>query len=136
MTVMAEVGTKQYRQEMTVDPKQLARVRRIVAAHMRYWGWARAVDEAVLCVTELLTNVRKHADSNDCVLLLELSASGMRIVVSDDSPELPVLSEPDWDSENGRGMFLLDSTAHAWGAVPTSSGKDVWVELGPKAVAA
>ncbi|MFF3640449.1 ATP-binding protein [Streptomyces sp. NPDC002564] len=121
---------------MTVDPRQLGRVRRIVAAYMRYWDCAPIVDTAVLCITELLTNVRKHADSNDCVLQVELAPSGMRIVVSDDSPELPVMSEPDWDSECGRGLFLLDSTAAAWGAVPTDSGKDVWVELRPEEVAA
>ena len=129
MTVMAEAGTKQYRQEMTVDPNKLGLVRRIVTAHVRYWGWAPVADAAIMCVTELLSNVSKHADSNECVLLLQSSASGVRIVVSDDSPELPVVRKPDWDSESGRGMFLLNEIADAWGADPTGNGKDVWVEF-------
>ncbi|MFF1736887.1 ATP-binding protein [Streptomyces sp. NPDC058247] len=129
MTAMAEVGTKQYRQELTVDLKQLGRVRRIVSAHVRCWGWAPMVDAAVMCVTELLSNVSKHADSNECVLLLQSSPSGVRIVVSDDSPALPVVREPAWSSESGRGMFLLAATADAWGAAPTGSGKDVWCEI-------
>lgn len=136
MTAMAKADTKQYRQELTVDLKQLGRVRRIVSAHVRCWGWAPMVEAAVMCVTELLSNVSKHADSNRCVLLLESSASGVRIVVSDDSSALPVVREPDWSSENGRGMFLLDATADAWGAAPTSSGKDVWVEFRNEGVAA
>lgn len=129
MAVMAEAGTKQYRQEMTVDPKQLGLVRRIVTTHVQCCGWALVADAAVMCVTELLSNVSKHADSNECVLLLQSSASGVRIVVSDDSPELPVVRKPDWDSENGRGVFLLSETADAWGADATGNGKDVWVEF-------
>ncbi|MGW7069463.1 ATP-binding protein [Streptomyces sp. NPDC054855] len=129
MTVMAEAGAKQYRQEMTVDPNKLGIVRRIVTAHVRCWGWAPMADAAVMCVTELLSNVSKHVDSNECVLLLQSSASGVRIVVSDDSPELPVVRTPDWDSESGRGVFLLSETADAWGVDPTGNGKDVWVEF-------
>lgn len=120
-----------YQQELTADPKRVGHVRRIVAAFLRYWGWGELVDPAAMCVTELLSNVRRHADPDECVLLLETSDTGVRIVVSDDTPELPVVLEPDWFSDSGRGMFLLSKTADAWGAVPTDEGKDVWVELRP-----
>ncbi|MET8012961.1 ATP-binding protein [Streptomyces sp. NPDC005271] len=129
MTVMAEAGTKQYQQQLTVDPKCIGRIRRAVTAQVRLWGWGEYVDPAVRCVTEMLSNVYRHADSDECVLLLQVSPSRVRIVVSDDSPKLPVVCEPDWESESGRGVFILSTTADAWGADPTDNGKDVWVEF-------
>ena len=131
MIPLAGAGGCHYQHELTADPKRIGHVRRIVAAFLRYWGWGNLVDPAAMCVTELLSNVRRHADSDECVLLLETSATGVRIVVSDDSPKLPVALEPDWFSDSGRGMFLLSKTADAWGAELTSSGKDVWVDLRP-----
>lgn len=129
MAVVAKSGTQHYRQELITHPQALARVRRIVGAYLRCWGWDDLVHPAVMCVTELLSNVRKHAHSDSCVLLLQTSPSGVRIVVSDDSTDLPVVREPDWFTESGRGMFLLSKTADAWGADRTGGGKDVWVEF-------
>lgn len=129
MSLMAEADTQQYRQKLTADPKHLGRIRRTVTAFVRYWGWNELIDPAVMCVTEMLSNVCRHADSNNCVLLIQSSQSGVRIVVSDDSRKLPVVREPDWCTESGRGMFLLSKTADAWGADPTGNGKNVWVEF-------
>lgn len=131
MTSFAGTGGCHYQQELIAEPKRIGDVRRIVAAFLRYWGWAELVEPAAMCVTELLSNVRRHADSDECVLHLEAFDSGVRIVVSDDTPELPVILEPGWFSDSGRGMFLLSKTADAWGAVPTDKGKDVWVEFRP-----
>ncbi len=131
MTSFAGAGGCSYRQELTADPKRIGHVRRIVAAFLRYWDWGELVDPAAMCVTELLSNVSRHADSDECVLLLETSDTGVRIVVSDGTPKLPVVLEPDGCSDSGRGMFLLSETADSWGAALTDNGKDVWVELRP-----
>ncbi|MER5973662.1 ATP-binding protein [Streptomyces sp. NPDC002055] len=71
----------------------------------------------------------KHTGSPDCVLTLQGNADAVRITVSDASRELPVVKQPDWMSQSGRGMFLLSGTAAAWGAEPTPDGKDVWFEI-------
>jgi anti-sigma regulatory factor (Ser/Thr protein kinase) len=126
-----ESSMQHYRQELTADPRVFARVRLLIGAYLRYWGWSDIVQPAVMCVTELLSNVRKHAHSDDCVLLVQTSPSGVRIVVSDDSKDLPIVREPDWFAENGRGMFMLSKTADAWGADLTGQGKDVWIEFRP-----
>lgn len=129
MAVMAEAGTQQYRQELTARPQNLERIRRIIGAYLRYWGRDELIEPAAMCVTELLSNVHKHAGSAACVLLLQISPSGVRIVVSDESRALPVVREPNWFAESGRGMFLLSKTVDAWGANQTANGKDVWVEF-------
>ncbi|WP_326615706.1 ATP-binding protein [Streptomyces decoyicus] len=129
MAVMAEASTQQYRQELTVQPQNLEHIRRIVGAYLRYWGRDEFVERAAVCVTELLSNVHKHTGSAACVLLLQISPSGVRIVVSDESQDLPVVREPNWFAESGRGMFLISKTVDAWGAEPTPDGKDVWFEI-------
>jgi len=129
MAVTAHVGTRHYRQELTIDRSSLGRTRRIVVAFMRYWGLGKLVEPAVMCVTELLTNVSRHTVTSECVLLLQATDSGVRIVVSDTSSDLPVVCEPDWFEESGRGMVLVSTVASSWGAKPTDDGKDVWVEL-------
>ncbi|OIJ86417.1 ATP-binding protein [Streptomyces colonosanans] len=131
MTSLVGTGSCHYEQRLTADPKRIGDVRRIVTAYLRYWGWGELVDPAAMCVTELLSNVSRHANSDECVLHLETSDTGVRIVVSDDTPTVPVVLEPDCFSDSGRGMFLLSETADAWGVVPTDKGKDVWVEIGP-----
>ncbi|MFF4699938.1 ATP-binding protein [Streptomyces chattanoogensis] len=135
MTVMAEAGTQQYKQRLTARPKALAGIRRILAAHLRLWGCEEMAAPAALCTTELLSNVVRHAGSPDCVLSLQTNAVAVRITVSDASNTLPVVKQPDWRNQNGRGMALLSATADAWGAYPTESGKDVWFEIRSHATA-
>ncbi|MCB5911060.1 ATP-binding protein [Streptomyces pinistramenti] len=126
---MAEAITQQYRQKLTVNPKYLGRIRRTAAAYVQGWGWGELVDPAVVCVMEMLANVYQHAGSSVCSLLIQPLPSGIRIVVSDSSRQLPVVREPDWRSESGRGMYILSRTADEWGAALTDTGKDVWVEI-------
>ncbi|MFI5803356.1 ATP-binding protein [Streptomyces sp. NPDC051561] len=119
----------EHREPLVVGPRSLSLMRRTVAGLVRNWGWGEVADKATMCVAEMLSNVHQHVESGDCVLTLQSTSSSIRIVLSDSSPELPVVSDPDWDSESGRGMFLLSKTADAWGADPKDSGKDVWIEF-------
>ncbi|WP_172387959.1 ATP-binding protein [Streptomyces sp. MNP-20] len=131
MAVIERAGTH-YQQQLTAEPAQIGRARRIVAALLRYWGWGKVIDPALLCMTELLANVHRHTCSRECDLLLEASPLAVRIVVSDDCKSLPVVREVDPLAEDGRGMLLIAATADGWGAVPTPTGKSVWVELRPR----
>ncbi|MCN9240720.1 ATP-binding protein [Streptomyces sp. RY43-2] len=127
-TISSEFDGRQFKVELTVTPEQFGRIRRIVTAHVRCWGHDRIIDSAVVCATEMMTNVHKHADGR-CVFLLSETTRGVRIVVSDHNPVLPTVTQPDWDSESGRGMWLLSSIAQDWGVVATPDGKDIWAEL-------
>ncbi|WP_395371432.1 ATP-binding protein [Streptomyces tubercidicus] len=128
-TFSSTAVVNEHRQQLTVRPKSLAGIRGLVAVHLRRWGCEAMVAPAALCTTELLSNVLKHTGSPDCVLTLQSNAGAVRITVSDASTEMPVVKQPDWMSQNGRGMFLLNGTADEWGAEPTPDGKDVWFEI-------
>lgn len=129
MTVEVEADRQQYRQEVTAHPAAVAGVRRIVGVHLRLWGFEQLVDDAALCVSELLSNVDKHADGPACVLTLQRKPTGVRVVVSDTNFALPVLRQPDWAAEDGRGLTVLAGLTTDWGAEPTAEGKDVWFEM-------
>ncbi|AUA13529.1 MULTISPECIES: ATP-binding protein [Streptomyces] len=126
---MAENISQRYELRLRAHPRILADVRRAVAARLRLWGREELISAAGMCVTELLSNVHKHAASPECVLTLENLPNGIQAAVGDTESALPVVKEPDFLSESGRGMFLLSKTAHAWGTDLTPTGKTVWFTL-------
>ncbi|MQY15801.1 hypothetical protein SRB5_59920 [Streptomyces sp. RB5] len=124
MTTLMEAGGE-YRLRFIVEPSELAGLRRRVAQQVRLWGIDAVVDATLLCMTELVTNVHRHADGR-CALRLTTVRDGLVLVVSDLSRAVPVLKEPDWESGSGRGIFLVEHHAKAWSVVRTATGKDVW----------
>ncbi|WP_369169774.1 ATP-binding protein [Streptomyces sp. R28] len=97
------------------------------------------VDDAALCVSELVTNSCVHASGTGAGLLLVTNPVGMRATVFDTDVTLPVMKEG-YDAESGRGLWILDSlTEGRWGAERGGwrtgrgggeGGKGVWFELG------
>ncbi|ASQ94910.1 MULTISPECIES: ATP-binding protein [Streptomyces] len=131
---MAENISQRYELRLRAHPRMLADIRRAVGARLRLWGREELISAAGMCVTELLSNVHKHAASPECVLTLERLPHGIRAAVSDSEAALPVVKEPDFLSESGRGMFLLSKTAHEWGTDLTPAGKTVWFTLRSESV--
>jgi sigma-B regulation protein RsbU (phosphoserine phosphatase) len=90
------------------------------------------LDEALLLVTELVTNAIVHAGT-EIELRIDTSPGGLRVEVIDRSPgSLPVMKPaPSETREGGRGVFLLDALATEWGTRHFGEGKSVWFQLGP-----
>jgi anti-anti-sigma regulatory factor/anti-sigma regulatory factor (Ser/Thr protein kinase) len=112
---------------LPADPTSARLARALVAAATTDLADDLA-DDAVLLAGELVTNAVNHART-ETVLHVALGGKSVRIAVADSSPELPHrLPRP--VSEAGRGLYLLDSLATAWGALRTASGgKLVWCLL-------
>jgi anti-sigma regulatory factor (Ser/Thr protein kinase) len=82
-------------------------------------------DDALLVVTELVTNVVMHTAS-DPVVVADFDDHRLRIEVHDHDPHGPV---PAPAAASGRfGLTILDSLCDAWGWEPTEFGKRVWTE--------
>ena len=63
-------------------------------------------------------------------LRLELRGDRLHIAVRDDNPRLLRLVVPDWQCEGGRGLWLVEQLARAWGVNPhPEGGKIVWCVL-------
>ena len=105
--------------------------RRHVRAALDDAGLGHLCDDALLLVTELVTNAVVHAGT-EIELRVEVAGGVLRTEVLDQSPgSLPVLrGDADGMREGGRGLFLLDALTVEWGTTHTRRGKSVWFLLG------
>ena len=106
-------------------------------AHVRdvldYWQLAlpdtSVLQQAVLLANELVTNAVVHART-ELRLRLELRGDWLHITVRDGSPRLLRLVTAHPEGEGGRGLWLVEQLARAWGVHPhAGGGKVVWCTL-------
>jgi anti-sigma regulatory factor (Ser/Thr protein kinase) len=88
------------------------------------------VDNAELCVSELASNVTRHASEPGSLMRIVSTLRGdrLRVEVHDSSRDVPELRRTPLDSETGNGLFLVDAVSADWGYFRTEDGKAVWFE--------
>ncbi|MCX5197110.1 SpoIIE family protein phosphatase [Streptomyces sp. NBC_00249] len=118
------------RQRLTPgDPDGPALARHLIRAAVAAWGAEDRADEIELAADELMTNALVHTDGGGHVSMRLTAEGRIRIEVEDSSSALPRPREAgDW-AVSGRGLFLVDRLADAWGVEPRGSGKNVWCEF-------
>lgn len=108
-------------------------------ARARAWTQARVAavadertDDAMLIVSELVTNAVRHAGTN-VVLTVRVHPDRIRIEVSDGVDELSAMmpGRPDSSRPDGRGLVIVAALASNWGVTrePDGLGKTVWADL-------
>ncbi len=110
--------------------ESVAQARRLVQRQLDDWGQSDLCDDARLVVSELLTNAALHAKPPIKLRLARLPA-GVRLEVSDGSPELPLKVRAGADVMTGRGWSLVEALCDSWGVQPAGQGKVVWATLLP-----
>ncbi|MEV0277948.1 ATP-binding protein [Streptomyces sp. NPDC050610] len=118
--------------ELQALPSRIGQVRRIVSAQLRYWHLDPLIDPAALGVTELLTNVHRHAEPDkQCTVEIILLIDRLTVSVQDHDPRLPSLTGADECSTHGRGLALIDAVSESWGirTREDGEGKAVWFTL-------
>lgn len=117
--------------ELQALPSRIGQVRRIVSAQLRYWHVDSLIDRASLGVTELLSNVHRHARPDKiCTVEMELLLDRLKVSVHDHDPRLPVMADAGPLATCGRGLAMVAAMSESWGAVPDGeSGKAVWFTL-------
>ncbi|WP_344290942.1 ATP-binding protein [Streptomyces synnematoformans] len=121
-----------------------ATARTLVRTWLLAWGIPDAqTDDPALIVTELTTNAVVHTESAGIVVEVQITGRGqlrrLRIRVSDQGPHsgpirIPPAVDPDGPGlgdvdESGRGLAMVDTLAHRWGAVRMHPGTRVWAVL-------
>lgn len=126
--------------QLRLPPKATspARSRRFVAETLAAWGVADGIDDALLVVSELVTNALLHARTPMVVTLVDAGAEAVLMSVSDGSRQPPQERHFSLESGTGRGLRLLQSIAIEWGVRVDADGKTVWcrVPLGDASYAA
>ncbi|MFH8371657.1 ATP-binding protein [Streptomyces sp. NPDC018031] len=118
--------------ELQALPARIGQVRRIVSAQLRYWHLDPLIEPAALGVTELLTNVHRHAEPDKhCTVEIILMLDRLTVSVRDRDPRLPRVPEADPVSTHGRGLNMVAAVSESWGmhARDDGSGKVVWFTL-------
>ncbi len=123
--------------ELQALPSRIGQVRRIVSAQLRYWRLDPLIDRAALGVTELLSNVHRHArPDKSCTVELVLLPDRLTVSVRDNDPRLPAVAEVADAADvapmatSGRGLAMVAALSESWGARPDGDkGKVVWFTL-------
>lgn len=114
------------------EPERVSVARQQLRELLHDWSSADQVDSAVLLLSETLTNVLLHTDT-DALLIAEVSGEKgerrMRVEVIDAGDELPHKRRPGELASSGRGLVLIELLADAWGVEPRGVGKTIWFEL-------
>jgi anti-sigma regulatory factor (Ser/Thr protein kinase) len=113
------------------------RARHFTQETLRRWGLGGIVEDCAVIVSELLSNAVRYGLDGACPGMLPLRlalwrrSSSVTCAISDLSSAPPVLREPDWLAESGRGLHIVDTLAQSWGwTVPADrSGKTVWASV-------
>jgi anti-sigma regulatory factor (Ser/Thr protein kinase) len=115
--------------EAAGDRESVGGARRFLQRTLSEWGLdPDAVDEATVCVSELVTNAVVHAHGG-CVVRAELDAGVLRVSVRDRGlGEARVQTIADPLQVHGRGLRLVEAIASRWG-YELDGGALVWFTL-------
>jgi anti-sigma regulatory factor (Ser/Thr protein kinase) len=104
--------------------------RRATREALAAWQLGQLEDDAVLLVSELVTNAVRHAvDTGAIGLELTCAKTWLRVEVQDGDPHWRQMGSLADCDESGYGFVLVDSLADRWGVRRVSAGKAVWVEF-------
>jgi anti-sigma regulatory factor (Ser/Thr protein kinase) len=114
------------------DGEKVGVIRRRARQCLSARGLACVTAEAVLIVSELVTNAIVHSGGREITVTLSLRSGFLRIAVRDGVPSFHARPKAPRDAdENGRGLVLVQSLAEegrgAWGV--EDAGATTWCEL-------
>ena len=100
---------------------------------LQTWSMQDVADDAALAVCELVTNALRHGLRHQAIhplpvrLLMFRSYRALLCMVTDPSTDAPVLREPDYVAETGRGLQVVAGVSQMWGWTRLRPvGKAVW----------
>jgi serine/threonine-protein kinase RsbW len=128
----ADQGGPQWNLQMTLPTASHAvrMARQATRDALTTWRLAGLEENAVLLVSELVTNAVRHARGSDAITLeLQAARTWLRIEVTDADPQWPRPRTPAGFDGSGFGFVLVDALAGKWGVRETATGKAVWAEL-------
>jgi anti-sigma regulatory factor (Ser/Thr protein kinase) len=120
-----------HRMELPPTAETVAVARNGTRESLQSCGLSHLAENAVLLVSELVTNAVRHArgDGSPLELLVIQSGTVLRIEILDTDPRPPTPRTPGALDGSGFGFVLVQAIADDWGVSQTSTGKAVWIEF-------
>jgi anti-sigma regulatory factor (Ser/Thr protein kinase) len=143
-TLSARLGARTMSVYLAAVPESVKQARDFAHTALCAWDLAEMYDDVRLVVSELVTNAMRYtaglvdgrtggeagADSvGELPIRLSLLVGDGRLTcaVTDPSDQIPVHREPDFASQHGRGLHLVEAFSDSWDWVPLAGrGKVVW----------
>jgi anti-sigma regulatory factor (Ser/Thr protein kinase) len=93
-----------------------------------------AADDAIACLSELVTNAATHSDSRlpngRFTVHTQVQGNHLRVSVTDEGGPWAQVPSPVGDEEHGRGLLIVAQLADRWGRTGDSdAGWTVWFEI-------
>jgi anti-sigma regulatory factor (Ser/Thr protein kinase) len=104
------------------------RARRFVVATLEAWSVGTVGDRAELLVSELVTNVIRHAACSPRIVVTEDNGC-LRIEVFDEGPGGAVPRLREANDVGGHGLLLVEAVADRWGTAHDGREHVVWCEI-------
>ncbi len=114
--------------DLPPDPSSASWARHAAREHLAPSCPEDVVEKAALLVTELVTNAVLHAGTA-IVVVVDHTPGRVVVRVCDDSDSRLVLRAHEPTDATGRGLWLVEQLATAWGVEQVPSGKEVWCEI-------
>ncbi|MEV7967626.1 ATP-binding protein [Sphaerisporangium sp. NPDC088356] len=113
--------------ELPSDRAIVAKARDMVRRTLTSWGLPDLMDDAVLMVSELVSNAIAHG-APPIRLSLRAGDGALRGEVSDHGAGRPRLLNLGRNVDHGRGLMIVEALADQWGVLPgpEPAGKSVW----------
>ncbi|MFJ6636732.1 ATP-binding protein [Streptomyces sp. NPDC091376] len=132
MSVSFEISAGSNRQTVCErDARRVQMARRLTAARLRSYFLDGLVDDAILVVSELVTNAIVHSGGTQVTFTMTVRDGYLHICVHDEMAGVPEPRAVDDDAEMGRGLFLVQCLARAhggnWGI--RDAGATTWCTL-------
>jgi anti-sigma regulatory factor (Ser/Thr protein kinase) len=116
---------------VAADPAAVSDARRFLRRTLEDWGINdETTDNAVLCLSELVTNAVIHTRAG-CMVRVVLEQGILTTTVRDGGTTDATTATPMMDplQVHGRGLQLVDSLANRWGSELDTLGTTVWFVL-------
>jgi len=108
------------------SPGSIRSARRLVADHASVLGSQQQQENALLMVSELVTNALSHG-IGDIWLRIDVGTDTLRVEVSDEG-NIALSPSPTPGANGGWGLRIVDQLADEWGILEGST--KVWFRLG------
>ncbi|MDH2391991.1 ATP-binding protein [Streptomyces sp. HNM0663] len=120
-----------YTLDVQASIERIPQIRRILAAHLRYWSLDAHIAPVCRAVDELVGNVVRHV-TGDKSCVVELRWTGRHVIasVADTDRRMPKLTSP--HPARG-GLATVAALSDSWGTCATATGKVIWFSRRVKA---
>ena len=111
------------------QPRSVPQARKLIARSLAHLP-DESLEVVLLLASELMANAVQHG-TGPIGVHLGWDSADVRLEVTDQSPEVPVVQSLGLDALNGRGLRLVDGLSSEWGVRTgeTDEGKTVWFTL-------